>query len=320
MDYTLSKTGVRSTYRYDPSTRLLLAVDSDDFRADYYPDGSLKEFWSKPDQKRSFYEGGLLTRILTSEGAEYFYEAVKTPQGDTQVTLSSFKTPGGLLYTLGPRTISHVSPEAVTEYDLNGTLLGTRSTGRGTFTDFYTTGEFKGLVSRVGYPGGFEEITYSKDSNGEIRHQRYRRVLKRKRFLSGSRAYWIRKLVGEGKGAWSIPTPPAPDLSTLPDLRRIVYSPDRSPREVWKADGSKLTFEEGSSSDFPGLGGVSVFQNNLDARYDATGRLTQVQVGDLTFHYRKDAPGIDFILKEDGTRLSDLTFENGTLTGARIQS
>ncbi|MBI2096009.1 MAG: hypothetical protein HYT89_07580, partial [Candidatus Omnitrophica bacterium] len=70
VDYTLSKTGIRSTYHYDSSTQILLFVDSDDFRADYYPDGSLKEFWSKPDQKRSFYEGGLLTRILTSEGAE----------------------------------------------------------------------------------------------------------------------------------------------------------------------------------------------------------------------------------------------------------
>ena len=113
--------------------------------------------------------------------------------------------------------------------------------------------------------------------------------------------------------------------------------------EVLTQDRSKLTFENGvfrNAHDMDGhdftftlqgtdLAGiiVDINQRGLVSRYDSAGNLTSIKNGDLTIYYKAGAdgkPAIDYILKDDGTRINPLENkpirfdDKGTITKANI--
>ena len=120
------------------------------------------------------------------------------------------------------------------------------------------------------------------------------------------------------------------------DFLSITYDSQSRLKEIVKKDGTKFTFEAGllksvldssgnltslsfTESSLSNILGSQLAQNGLTSKYDATGKLSQVDVNNLSIYYKSGSNEINFITKTDGTQLSNLSFDaSGNIIGATV--
>ena len=135
---------------------------------------------------------------------------------------------------------------------------------------------------------------------------------------------------------------PSAPVTNPTDFLSITYGSDSKLKQIIKTDNSKYIFTNGlltqaldpqgnpanfnfTESALSNITGSTITQNSLDSHYDASGRLSDVTLNNMTIHYKSDSNTVDFIEKRDDadktkvTTLSNLTFgDNGNMQNATV--
>lgn len=108
--------------------------------------------------------------------------------------------------------------------------------------------------------------------------------------------------------------------ATLQDDTRLLFDEEGLLSKAYDADGHETSFDF-TPGDLSNLIGTEIKQESggVSSVFDAEGRLSSVQVGDLTIYYKEDQTTIDFIKKSDDTEIYDVAFyDEGGIKDATV--